>query len=143
MARRRRVLTVVVSKVEDLPEDWRARLQELCNPTDFAMWRWLFQSGPCYATVIGETHAGSPLLSRQILGWAGVTFNDGPNPVLGVFVDEHRRGEGLGVHVAAMALSYLSPQIKAAGGVVAAVARRWPKYPALIEAAGFSHVEWD
>ena len=120
-----------------VPSDWKARLEQLTNVSDFAMWRWLYQTGNCHTLIMFE---GSELVPRAIVGWACATFEDGPHGVLGVFTDPTRRGLGYGTRMVSALISFIKPL--AESGTLQAVATKWPKYRELIEAAGLDFEEW-
>lgn len=130
--------------MREVPEEWQPRLADLTVPGSWALARWLFQDGTCYAAVLmeeGETT--DPLDPASIQAWAVLTFEDGEYPVLGCYTTKYRRGRGYGSILCQHLLLLHSAEIQDTGGVVCAVASLWPKYTRMIERAGFQHQEWE
>ena len=130
-------LGIVFMPMRAVPDDWKDRLAELCIPSDFAMWRWLHQTGECHALLLFE---GAELVPRAIIGWACATFEDGPNGVLGVFIDPTRRGLGYASRLVDALVKFVHPL--AESGTLQAVSKRFPRYREIVESAGLEFREW-
>lgn len=125
----------------DVPDEWRPRMRELSlGPYDGTMYRWTFQNGSCWALVLFEGYSLHP---RNIVGWACLTMEDEPYPVVGVYVDPEMRGNGYAGQLVASLLELARAYILEAGGEVAAVSSRFKRYPELIEGAGYEFREWE
>jgi GNAT superfamily N-acetyltransferase len=123
--------------MKEIEGDWKERLKELCIEEFYAMSRWIYQSGECYAAIIFEGSAPE-MKADQIVGWACITWEDEPHPVLGVYVDEDYRKQGYAPVAVHALLSCFSDGITESGSIVRAVTSRWPKYKELIRAHGFA-----
>ena len=80
---------------------------------------------------------------RHICAWACITCEDMPEPVIGVYVDEARRGRGIAERLVAMLMLLAKQVIPDDTENIYAVSKRWEKYKRLVEAAGYELKEWD
>jgi len=132
--------------MSDVPDDWKERLRELClppgrmDPAGGTMYRWSHHDGSTWAYVAFEGPVVHPYF---IQGWAAITFEEEPEPVLGVFVAPEHRGKGLARTLVTGTLELARAQITEYGGEVIAVSTRYPAYKTLIESAGFTHKDWE
>lgn len=122
--------------MRDVPEDWHPWLSNLTIQSFWAMSRWLYQDGSCWV-VVAWNDTGVPQ------GWACLTCEDEPYPVLGAYVKEEARGKGYATACVSLLLDLCKEEISEREGAVYASSIRWPKYKTLIERAGFEHWEWE
>lgn len=135
-------MKLVHLRAKDIPTEWRPKLLSLTIPDAFAMSRWLYQDGSCWACICFEDDSDM-LLDGAIVGWACLTCEDGEYPVVGAYVAGHKRRRGYATACVQLLLHTAREAIRARGGVVQAVASAWPRYREIIHFAGFRHVEWE
>jgi RimJ/RimL family protein N-acetyltransferase len=132
-------------QVKDIPETWKIKLRELClppgrnDPAGGTMYRWTYHDGSTWAYILFDGPEAHPF---YIAGWAAMTLEEEPEPVIGVYVDNESRAQGFASLLVAGLLRVGANQIKEKGSKVIAVDSRFPKYRRLIENAGFIHKEW-
>lgn len=136
------MMRLLLTRMRDLDERYVPRLKDLTEPEAFAMSRWVYQSGECYAAIVFE--GSSPELSEdEIVSWAVLTWEDGPHPVLGAYTDEEYRRQGYGQVAVRALLELLKRGIAASGGVVQADTNRWPAYKRLVREQGYVCWMWE
>lgn len=124
--------------MSDVPEHLRVRMRQLTDgPYAGTMWRWTFHDGSTWALLAFDGFKAEP---RDLVAWACVTNQEEPLSVLGVFVDELYRGDGLAARLVDDLVGITKEQLK--DGPVYAVSERFPKYVEILEKHGLSHLEW-
>ena len=122
-----------------IPRRWLPRLRQLSlGSEEGAMVRWSYHDGSTWAIVLFEGTRRDP---KAIVGWSVFTLQEAEHPIIGVYVDDSRRGFGYGVQLVTRLLD--EHKHRARHGKLYAVADWWPKYTELIAAAGLKHLEWD
>lgn len=140
------------SRMSKLSEGTKDRLRELTfgRENESPLYRWTFhsQAWACLVTVPSPHPLRSALpsheqLSQHAVGWSCLTLQDDYLPVAGVYVEKRYRGLGLADLCSRFLLAQLvGPKHLAPGSAVQAVSELWPKWPAVIESAGLTFVEW-
>ncbi len=135
---------VLLAQMCDLPEAWRARLRELSfGAYNGTMWRWTYHRAACWVAIGFRRHPPERGYGPEdILGWACWTENEEPHPVMGAYVEEASRKAGYARQLADALLRHHRHR-RPPGSIVIAVSGYWPAWPAIIEAAGFTHQNWD
>ncbi len=129
----------VVSLMGDVPQWWRPRLRRLSmGPVEGSMVRWSYHDGSTWASVMFEGTRRHP---SAIVGWAVFTLQEAEHPIIGVYVDDAKRGHGYATRLVRDLLDECADYVP--GPYIYAVADWWPKYVELIAEYGFEHLEWD
>lgn len=130
---------LVFLPMAEVPLRWKAKLRRLSlGPVEGAMVRWSYHDGSTWALILFEGHRRDP---RAIVGWAVFTLQEARHPIIGVYVDNARRGLGYGTELVTRLLDECGHRVPY--GKIYAVADWWPKYTALFANAGFKQLEWD
>lgn len=130
----------------EVPQTWKQRARELClppgrnDPAGGTMYRWTYHDGSTW--MVFAFHGPTFMAPGDIVGWACLTLEEEPQPVIGVYVDPKVRGVGYGSYLVQQLLMMNHKLIDHFGGEVIAVQDRFPKYKELIEAAGFKQKDW-
>ncbi len=119
--------------MRDIPFETKASMRLLSfGPIEGSMVRWTYHDGSTWAVLLYDNDV--------LIGWACITKQEEPHPVIGVYIANTRRGSGYAKLLVSAMLSIYSNEIDS---VVYAVAENWPKYVEVIEQAGFTHREWE
>jgi GNAT superfamily N-acetyltransferase len=97
----------------------------------------MYQNGACYVTIL----ARGPY-PATVDGWACLTFEDEPWPVVGVYVKEEKRGQGWAKDLVNSLLRIHRGSILAKGGKIYAAVDRFP-YRELCREHGYECVPWE
>lgn len=133
--------TITFSRTHKLPVGLRARMRELSlGPVPWGSWSWTFQDGSCWAALCftgGETDEDT------LIGWAMLTMEVDILPVVGVFVHESCRGQGIGkLLVSSLLQSLIAAGKLQPGDTVYNSSMRWPVYEKVIESCGLRSALW-
>jgi GNAT superfamily N-acetyltransferase len=132
--------------MEDIPDDWKDQLRDLClppgkfDPAGGTMYRWTFHDGSTWAFI---AFSEPELDSHKIVGWAALTQQEEPHNVIGVYVGSEHRGKGLAKQLISGLLLACEKVATDYSNVVIAVSERYSKYASIISAHGFTHKDWD
>lgn len=128
-----RILTAM--KMADVPKAWGARLRELSyGAYAGGMYQWSYHDGSTWVAIMAE----GKLSPENFVGWAGITLEEEPLPVVGVYVTEARRGCGYAEDLVDH-LFTVYPQVS---GECYAASRYWSEWPRVLARHGLAHVEW-
>jgi GNAT superfamily N-acetyltransferase len=125
------------SRMTSISDASKDRLRELTfgRENESPMYRWTFHSD-AWCTIAQDTHG-------TIRAWACLTLQDDYLPVAGVYVEPRHRRRGLAEVCAKLLLGALTEgRHLAPGSKVQAVSELWPRWPAVIESAGLTFLEW-
>jgi GNAT superfamily N-acetyltransferase len=122
-------------KMGDVPREWLSRLKVL-SYGEYAggMWGWSHHDGSTWCSIIAEG-AMSP---ENFVGWAAITKEEEPIPVVGVYVAEERRGCGYAEDLVNHLLT-IYPQPP---GDCYAASRYWSEWPRCLARHGLGFKEW-
>lgn len=124
-------------KVGSLPEGVLSRLRYLTDgPDNGSMWRWSFHDGSTYACLAYATPECEPW---QVIGWACITHQEEPIPVVGAYVAQNERGKGVAPQMVKALLEYVR---LAEGSRVYAATDRWPRWADLLSDFGLRCERW-
>lgn len=138
-------MTYVWLEMGNVPEEWKDKARTLClppgrlDPAGGTMYRWSFHDGSTWACFV---FPGTELNPSSMLGWACITLQEEPEPVIGVYVDSYHRGKGIASQLISVLLT-ASHKIVEQGSEIIAVQDRYPKYKELIEKAGYVQKNWE
>lgn len=130
--------TMVVLQMRHVPDEWRERLRELTNHEGSPQWRWSYHDGSTWCCIL---FVGDGVRVYGIQGWSVLTLQEEPHPVLGVYVDPDHRGKGYAEQLVNHLLVCCKRHMTT--GTVYAYSGAYPKYKQIIEARGYSHLEWE
>lgn len=129
-------MTLTTRPMRDFSETWRVRLRALSDGPDMgSMWRWTYHDGSTWATVASRTAAPS-----TIVGWACVTNQEEPLSVVGVYVHEQHRRQGLASTLVRRLLADCGQHLTSE---IYCVPSKFPAYDRLLEAAGYAARVWE
>lgn len=122
-------------KMADVPRHWRARLREL-SYGEYAggMWQWSYSDGSTWVSIMAE----GKLSPENFVGWAAITKEVEPLPVVGVYVKDERRGLGYAEDL----VNHLLVMYPQPPGECYAASRYWSEWPRCLSNHGLAHVEW-
>jgi GNAT superfamily N-acetyltransferase len=110
------------------------------GPVPWGCWSWTFHDGSCWAAL---GFLGGETTEAALVGWAAVTLETDLLPVVGVYVQEQHRGQGLGKALVTNLLqSSISGGILSPGDAVFNSTWRWPAYEQVIQACGLRSLPW-
>ena len=102
------------------------------GPLEGSMHRWTYHDGSTYAALLFN--------EGGLVGWACLTKQEEPHPVVGVYVSETERGSGKAKLLLNALLQVYGPPVNTP---VYAVAENYKQYPSILEANGYTHLEWE
>lgn len=131
-----------VTRMSEVPIGIRQRLRDeyTIGPRVDGLWSLTFHDGSTWAIVAydGEVH------QDKILGWAALTQQIDIRPMIGAFVPESYRGQGLASLLVTTLLRYLlGERVLSPGDEIVATVSRWRKYYELCESVGLVCLEWE
>ncbi len=132
--------TIITSRMRDLPVGLRVGIRALSlGPIAWGGWAWTFHDGSCWAALAFDGHVSS----ETMLGWCVLTMETDTLPVIGAYVHEDARGQGLGESMATALLQYLLAHRELyPGAAIFAATQRWPKWTQVIERCGLRCLTW-
>lgn len=114
-------------KLGTLPESVKARLRYLTDgPDGGTMYRWTFHDGSTYCAI---AYSAPEMEPWQIVGWACITHQEEPIPVVGAYVSHDWRGNGVAPETVKALLEFVKLR---EGSRVYAATDRWPKWTDLL-----------
>ena len=125
-----------IDKMGCLPVGHRQRIRELSlGPVAWGAWSWTFQDGSCWACLAFD--------GEDLAGWSAVTLEIDMLPVVGVYVAESYRRQGLGSLLLTTLLRYLlGCKVLSPGVEIFNSSWRWSAYDELIQSCGLRSRKW-
>jgi GNAT superfamily N-acetyltransferase len=122
-------------RMGDVPSLWKPELRRL-SYGEYAggMWQWTYHDGSTWLAIIAE----GQLTPDNFKGWAAITKEEEPHPVVGVYVTPDRRGCGYAEDL----VNHLLTMYPQDPGYCYAASRYWDQWPRLLQRHGLSHLEW-
>jgi GNAT superfamily N-acetyltransferase len=98
------------------------------------MWQWTYATARTYFAVMAE----GKMSPENFVGWAAITKEVEPLPVVGVYVRDDRRGCGYAEDL----VNHLLHMFPQPPGECYAASRYWSEWPRVLANHGLSHLEW-
>lgn len=130
-------MRIELARMRDLPVGHRQAIRELSlGPTvAWGSWSWTFQDGSCWAACALQDDA--------IVGWAALTLEVDMLPVLGAYVAESHRKQGIGSMLVTTLLRYLLGKGVLTPGVeIFNSTWRFESYAHLLQSCGLRSRKW-
>ena len=139
--------------MRDVPQSVRRQLRDLSlgrlgdenEPASWGVWSWPFRDGSTWATIAQielPSHDLAPP-QRHAVAWAAFTLESDVLPVIGLYVHQSYRGEGLGSQLVRQLLHDMKDLGRLhQGDVVYASTWRYKRYPDLLAEVGARCVAW-
>jgi len=114
-------------------------MRELTDgPYEGTMWRWTYHDGSTWVLLCFDSQV-TPR-ANDLVAWAVLTNQEEPHTVLGLYVDELYRGDGLAKKLCHTICTLGRDKVK--HGIVYAVSKRFSKYPEILAQHGLTFQEW-